>query len=224
MLGGKRPWAATPGSASSRAASSAGSPIGAAVVGDRAAVGAGGDVAQLDLGAEPGQGRGDAEGEQLQRHRPAQGVDRLAGVGDDDEALGRRGDDLLAQVGGPAALDQPAVGGDLVGAVDRDVEPLQAVELLDRDPQLARLFLGRDRGGDAADAARRRGGRSPAAGGRPSSRSRARPSSRPRPAPRPPRPPAASPCRPRSPPALYPGGRWARKRPIYRTVFRPIDL
>ncbi len=42
IAGGKRPWAATPGSASSRAASSAGSAIGAAVVGDRAAVGAGG--------------------------------------------------------------------------------------------------------------------------------------------------------------------------------------
>ena len=52
-----------------------------------------------------------------------------------------------------AALDQPAVGRHLVGAVDRDVEPPQAVEVLDRDPQLARLFLGRDRGGDAADAA-----------------------------------------------------------------------
>ena len=49
-------------------------------------------------------------------------VDRLARVGDDDEALGRRGDDLLAQVGAAAALDQPAVGRHLVGAVDRDVE------------------------------------------------------------------------------------------------------
>ena len=35
----------------------------AAVVGDHAAVGAAGDVAQLDLGAEPGEGRAQAEGE-----------------------------------------------------------------------------------------------------------------------------------------------------------------
>ena len=40
ISGGKRPWAATPGSASSRAASAAGSPISPPVVGDHAAVGA----------------------------------------------------------------------------------------------------------------------------------------------------------------------------------------
>ena len=125
----------------------------AAVVGDQAVVGAGRDVAQGDRGAEPLEGRGDAEGEELQRHRRAQRLDRLARVGDDDEALGRRGDDLLAQVGAAAALDQPAVGGHLVGAVDRDVESLKLAELLDRDAQPARLFLGGDRGGDAADAA-----------------------------------------------------------------------
>ena len=64
----------------------------------------------------------------------------------------RRGDDLLPQVGAAAALDQPAVGRDLVGPVDRDVEALEAAELLDRDAQPPRLFLGRDRGRDAADA------------------------------------------------------------------------
>ena len=53
-------------------------------------------------------------------------LDRLARVGDHDEALGGRGDDLLAQVGAAAALDQPAVGRHLVGAVDRDVEPRAA--------------------------------------------------------------------------------------------------
>ena len=36
-------------------------------------------------------------------------------------------------MGAAAALDQPAVGGDLVGAVDRDVEPVEPVERLDRD-------------------------------------------------------------------------------------------
>ena len=60
-------------------------------------------------------------------------LDRLRRVGDHDEALGRRGDDLLARVGAAAALDQPAVRGDLVGAVDRDVEPVEPVERLDRD-------------------------------------------------------------------------------------------
>ncbi len=52
----------------------------------------------------------------------------------------------------PPLISQPS-GVDLVGAVDRDVEPLQLAELLDRDAQLARLFLGGDRGGDAADVA-----------------------------------------------------------------------
>ena len=85
-------------------------------------------------------------------------VDRLAGVGDDDEAAGRCGDDLLAQVGAAAALDQPPLRGDLVGAVDRDVERLERAELLDRDPELPRLILGRDRGGDAADAVKAPGG------------------------------------------------------------------
>jgi hypothetical protein len=68
----------------------------AAVIGDQAVVGAAGDVAQGDRGAKPLEGRGDAEGEELQRHRCAQRLDRLARVGDDDEALCRRGDDLLA--------------------------------------------------------------------------------------------------------------------------------
>src|SRR5690349_11538863 len=114
---------------------------GAAVVGDDAAVGAARDVPQLHVGAEPLQGRGGAEAEQLQRYRPGELLDRLARVADDDEALDRRGDDLLAQVGAAAALDQPAVGRHLVGAVDRDVEMGEAVEVLDRNPQLTRLFL-----------------------------------------------------------------------------------
>ena len=82
----------------------------------------------------------------------------------------------------------------------------QRAEPLDRDAQLARLFLGRHRGGDAADAADAAGGRSPAAGGRPSSRCPARPSSRPRPTPPPPPPRFASRCQPRSRRALYADG------------------
>ena len=68
----------------------------------------------------------------------------------------------------------------------------QLAELLDRDAQPARLFLGRDRGGDAADAAQAaRGDRRQQVGdGR--AGARARPSSRPRPAPPPPRRRSAS--------------------------------
>ena len=47
-------------------------------------------------------------------------------------------DDLLARVGAAAALDQPVVRGDLVGAVDRDVEAVEPVEGLHRDAELAR--------------------------------------------------------------------------------------
>jgi hypothetical protein len=38
----------------------------------------------------------------------------LGRIGDDHEALGGGGDQLLAGVGGPAALDQPAVRPDLI--------------------------------------------------------------------------------------------------------------
>src|ERR1700761_3268427 len=124
---------------------------GAAVVGDQTTVGAvRPSRAQGDVGAEAGEGGGEAEGEELQRDRAGEALDRLRGVGDDDEALGRRGDDLLPQVGAAAALDQPAVRGDLVGAVDREVEPAEAVEVLDRDAERARLVFGRRRGRHAA--------------------------------------------------------------------------
>ena len=79
--------------------------------------------------------------EQLERDRCGDRVDRLRRVGDDDEALSRRGDDLLARVGAAPALDEPAVGRDLVGAVDRDVEPVEVLEGLDRDPELDRCRL-----------------------------------------------------------------------------------
>ena len=128
---------------------------------------------------------------QLERDRGADLSDRLGRVGDHDEPLGRRGDDLLARVGAAAALDQPAVGGDLVGAVDRDVEAVEAVELLDLDPELrapARWSRPRSR----RSGSRPRGRRAPAAGGRPSSRSRARRPFRRRPARRPPRRQGAS--------------------------------
>ena len=52
---------------------------------------------------------------QLQRNRSRELIHRLARVGDDDEPVGGRRDDLLAQVRAAAALDQPAVRRDLVG-------------------------------------------------------------------------------------------------------------
>ena len=62
---------------------------------------------------------------QLERDRRRDPLHGLRRVGDDDEALGGGGDDLLARVGAAAALDQPAVGRDLVGAVDREVEAVE---------------------------------------------------------------------------------------------------
>ena len=119
--GPNRPWPITPGVAARRAASSAGSSNGAVVVGDDTAVGAGRAVAHGDS-AERAQGGREAEVQQFDRNRRMQRQGRLAGVGDDDEAVGRRGDDLLPGVGAAAALDQPPVGSDLVRAVDRDVQ------------------------------------------------------------------------------------------------------
>ena len=147
--GGNSPWSITPGVADSRAASAAGSSNVAAVVGDRAAVGAERHVAQLGL-AERAQRRRDPERQQLERHRRPERVDDLVARGDHHEAVGRGRDDLLARVRAAAALDDPVVGIDLVGAVDRDVEPVELLERLDREPERARGDLGGDRGGDAA--------------------------------------------------------------------------
>ena len=109
-------------------------------VGDHAVVGAGGSVGtQRDLAEllrDAGQRGGEAEGAKLQRDRGPDPVHRLRGVRDHDEALRRGGDDLLAGVGAAASLDQPMIGRDLVGAVDRDVEPIELVEGLHRDAEL----------------------------------------------------------------------------------------
>ncbi len=165
----------------SRAASPATTAELTVVVGDHPAVGRAARVLADDDVAELAQGRGEPEAMQLERDRRADLGDRLRGVGDDDEALGRRGDDLLAGVGAAASLDQPAVRRDLVGAVDREVEAVEAVEVLDRDPELAApARWSRSRWRRSGSRARAR--RSRAAGGRPSSRSRDRRPCRPRPA------------------------------------------
>ena len=59
----------------------------------------------------------------------------------------------------PPPLMTQLSGIDLVGAVDRDVEPVELLERLDREPERAGGDLGGDRGGDAAQ-------RQPAAGER----------------------------------------------------------
>ena len=134
---------------------------------------------------------GEPEREQLERDRRPDRVDDLVASGDHDEAVGRRGDDLLARVRAAAALDEPAVGLDLVGAVDRDVEPVELLERLDREPERARRDLGRDRGRDAADVEPARGERRQQVGDR---RAGAEPDPVAvlAPAPPPPRPPRAS--------------------------------
>jgi len=107
-------------------------------------------VAQLGR-AERVQRRRQPERQQLERDRRADPLDHLVARGDHDEARSRRRDDLLARVCAPAALDEPAVGIDLVGAVDRDVERVELLERLDVDPERARRHLGGDRGRHAAD-------------------------------------------------------------------------
>jgi hypothetical protein len=104
-------------------------------------------------GAERAQRRRQAEREQLERHGRRERIDGLRAVGDDDEPRGCRGDELLPGVRTAAALDQPPVRRDLVGAVDRQVEAVERREVLDGQPQLVRLPLGRDARGDAAHAA-----------------------------------------------------------------------
>jgi len=86
-------------------------------------------------------------------------LDDLLAGGDDDEPLGGDGDDLLARVRAPAALDQPGPGGDLVGAVDRDVQRRELVERLDGQTQRDRRGLGRGRGRHAAQGEPARGQR-----------------------------------------------------------------
>jgi hypothetical protein len=75
-----------------------------------------------------------AERLQLQRNRRRDPLDALVGRRDDDEAVASSRDDLLACVGPAAALDEPGVGRDLVGAVDGDVQPVALAEALERRP------------------------------------------------------------------------------------------
>ena len=146
--GGKSPCSTTPGVPASRAASAARVADLSPEVGDHAPVGASRHVAQLDR-VEPSQGRGEPEGDELDRDGGLQRGDGLRAVGDDDETIGGGCDDLLARVCRAASLDEPAVGRDLVGAVDRQVEPVDGPEVLDVQPELSRGGLRSRRGRDA---------------------------------------------------------------------------
>jgi hypothetical protein len=94
---------------------------------------------------------GESVGVELERDRGGDPIDRLRRVRDHHEPNRSGGDDLLAGVGAAAAFDQPAVGRDLVSAVDRDVQGLDVPEVLDGDPELAGGLLGGGRAGDAAE-------------------------------------------------------------------------
>ena len=101
--------------------------------------------------AEHPQRRRQPEALELQRDGRTERRDALVRGGDDDEPLGRGGDDLLAQLRAVAALHRPTIVRDLVGAVDRDVQSLEPIERLHPQPERAGVGLGLDRGGDAAE-------------------------------------------------------------------------
>ena len=153
--GGNSPWSITPGRRRQPRRERGRVVDRAEVVGDRAAVGAQRHVAQLGL-AERAQRRREPERRAARAGPAARSASTtLSRRGDHDEAVGRRRDDLLARVRAAAALDEPAVGVDLVGAVDRDVEPVELLERLDREPERARGDLGGDRRRDAAQSSAR---------------------------------------------------------------------
>src|SRR5207247_7231343 len=99
---------------------------------------------------ELAQGRCEPVAQELERDRRRELLDELVVRGDHDEAVRGRDDDLLSRMRAAAALDEPARAGDLVGAVDRDVEPVEPLERLDREPESASPLLGLRRGRDAA--------------------------------------------------------------------------
>ena len=97
-------------------------------------------------------GRRKPERNDLDRQRKgAEPRDDLGRIRDDDHPLRGGGDDLLAQQRAAAALDQPELGIDLVGTVDRQIELWDLVQKLRRNAERLRLRLGRFGSGDAAN-------------------------------------------------------------------------
>src|SRR5690606_30324295 len=72
----------------------------------------------------------------------AEGIDELAGIGDHDHLVGGRRDDLLAQQGTAAALDEVHVGVDLVGAIHGEVEAIEGIEVGKGNAERTRLPVG----------------------------------------------------------------------------------
>ncbi len=128
---------------------------------DHAAVGTGRDVTKGHR-AEAGERSGETEVVELERDGRSEGVDELVRRHDHDEPICRCSDCLLARVRAATALDEPPVGRDLVGTVDRDVEASERCrsrKRLDGEAELARGRLRRRRGRDAPklEASRRQG-------------------------------------------------------------------
>ena len=74
-------------------------------------------------------GRGQAERNDLDRQRKAaETFDPFGFIGDHDHAIRGRGHDLFPQQRAAAALDEIERGIDLVGAIDRQIEPVDVVE------------------------------------------------------------------------------------------------
>ena len=91
-------------------------------------------------GLDGAPGRRKAERHHLDRQRkPAEHRHPLGVVGDDDHAGRCRGNDLFAQQCAAAALDDGEVGGDLVGAVHREVELRRLVERRQRNAEPRRV-------------------------------------------------------------------------------------
>ena len=90
-------------------------------------------------------------GQQFEGNRCAQHVNGLRRITDDDEAVGCSLDEFFAGVRRSASFDQPTVRGDLVSAVNGDVEALDLAIRLDSDTEFARHLLGAWRRGDTPD-------------------------------------------------------------------------
>ena len=120
------------------------------VVGNDPSVGAAVCVTELNWTESP-QGRGQPEGEKLERDRRRERLHELVRRRDHHEALRRRSHDLLPGVGGTASLYEPACRIDLVGSVDGDVEPVEVLERLDQQAEISCPLLRLGGGRDAAD-------------------------------------------------------------------------
>ena len=120
-----------------------------------AAEGGGGDQVE-----EAAAGGGPGEPDDLDREGPggAEAVDQLGGLGDDHDVAGGGQDQLLAEEGAAAALEEAEGGVDLVGAVDGQVEGAVGVQVDQLDAGRPGPGLGPGGGGHRPQRAGRRPG------------------------------------------------------------------